>query len=391
MPVNPNIPLSVMTPADAREQQLNNNLKEQQVQINKGRIEEMEAAKGQPNYDEIGKKIDIGMKILSTVHDQASYDRARQLAAQYGIDDLDMLPDQYDPQIIEQLGRATLTFSEQLKMQREDNRMAFDREKFEYGKEKDQQAQQFNQDKLALDQQKQDRLTAQDERKLDLSEKKYELEMRKYMDELDKEEQKAQDPYSNLEPMPIGALKEVRDDVAAIGLSGQINADLSEIIGQIDRGELDLGLFKNMGSQARNFFGNTTEVSRNYDSFIATLNKLRNDSLRLNKGVQTEGDAQRAWDELVKNVNDPQLVRERLEEVRAINQRAAGLRKMSADMVRQNYGRAPLPSLIFDQPAAVGSTGDGFTPVNPGQSLRDMEGGGQEDPITAELRRRGAI
>ena len=396
MTLNPNIPLQAMTPGQAQEQTLQNELRKQQIDKNSREAKAAEQNAGKPNYDEIEKKMDIGMKILSTVKDQASYDRARQLATQYGIDDLDMLPAQYDPAIVEQLGRASMTFAEQIKMQRQEQAMDFDRERFEYGKERDQVDDQYRSEKLDIERGQQSRIENRQERQMALGEKKFDFEMRKYAEELDRMEQEAQNPQSNLDPMPVGALKALREDMTDIGLSGQISADLGVIEQQINDGSLKLGLMQNMGSSARNFVGASDEVSRNYQTFKSTLQKLRNDSLRLNKGVQTEGDAQRAWDELIANTNDAEFVKQRLGEIRAINERAAALKKQGADMTLQNYGRPPMPDLVFDQPAAIGGAGqdEGFSRVDPGAALQDMQGGqpsGGSNAIEEELRRRGLV
>ena len=102
--------------------------------------------------------------------------------------------------------------------------------------------------------------------------------------------------------------------------------------------------------------GLSSDQSRNLASFEANLERLRNESLRLNKGVQTEGDAQRAWNEMVKNLNDPQVVRKRLREIININRRAIDLRKNELDVVRSNFGRRPLQTGNVEsvKPAVVG-------------------------------------
>lgn len=148
MALDPRIILGVQTPGDIQEQTLQNQLRQQQVDQNQRTLEEQEANAGKPDLDEISKKLEIGTKLLSTVRDQASYDRAKQLAQQYGIEDLDMLPDQYDPQIIDQLGRATLTYKEQLDMQRQQQQDAFQQEKFGFEKDKFQKESQLEQQKL---------------------------------------------------------------------------------------------------------------------------------------------------------------------------------------------------------------------------------------------------
>ena len=81
---------------------------------------------------------------------------------------------------------------------------------------------------------------------------------------------------------------------------------------------------------------------------------MRNESLRLNTGVQTDGDAQRAWNELFQNINDTGLVKQRLKEIQGINARAAELQRLRADSVRANYGMAPVDAGAYqNQPAAL--------------------------------------
>ena len=380
MALDPRIPLGVQTPGDIEAQTLQNQLRQQQVQQNQNQLDQQAAQEGQPNLDEIAKKMEIGMKLLSTVKDQASYDRAKALAAQYGIEDLDVLPDQYDPQIVDQLGRATMTYKEQLDLQMQQQKAQFDQEKFGFEKEKFGQQNQLDQQKIALEQQKMGQAaqlsgaqSEQQKRQLEFQNRKLGLDEQKLQQEQIDAEKKAKDPTYGLKPLPATALKMQREEVENIGLSGQISADLGKVISQIDQGKLDLGPVSNVVARGQNAVGMSSENSRNFASFEATLKKLRNDSLRLNKGVQTEGDAQRAWDEILTNINDPALVKQRLTEVQAINERAANLRKMNVDMIRQNYGYPPMADDAYKQPAAIGADA------------------GDEDPITAELRRRGAL
>lgn len=163
----------------------------------------------------------------------------------------------------------------------------------------------------------------------------------------------ANDP--SRKPLPSAALKMQQEALEAMGLVGGINADLGAIQQQVREGKLDLGPMANKISEGRNWAGISSENSRAYASFMSTLEKLRNDSLRLNKGVQTEGDAQRAWNELLANVNDPKLVEQRLGEILAINQRAAELRGLANDSMRANFGHEPMDySQYLNVPAAVG-------------------------------------
>lgn len=155
--------------------------------------------------------------------------------------------------------------------------------------------------------------------------------------------------------LPESAVKEQQAILDKIGTSGGINADLAALEKQIDSGELKLGPMKNLSSQVKNYVGASDDASRNYASFRATLEKMRNDSLRLNNGVQTEGDAKRAWDELLTGINDKNLVKQRLQEIQRINERGANLQKLQVDVMRKNFGAPPLDTgKAFIQPPAVG-------------------------------------
>lgn len=156
--------------------------------------------------------------------------------------------------------------------------------------------------------------------------------------------------------LPVQALRLQQEALDAIGTSRGINADMSSISQQIDTGKLNLGLVQNVGGEIRNRLGVSNEQSRNLASFKATLEKMRNDSLRLNKGVQTEGDSVRAWNELVKNINDPEVVKQRLTEIQLINQRAAELRTQDVNVIRENFGQPPIDLAPYqNQPPAVGA------------------------------------
>jgi hypothetical protein len=139
-------------------------------------------------------------------------------------------------------------------------------------------------------------------------------------------------------PMPVAALKLQDENLESIASASGINSDLSNFVKQIDSGSLNLGFLANALSGAKNFAGMSDEQSRNLQSFKSTLEKMRNASLSLNKGVQTDGDAQRAWNELVTNINDPKVVRQRLIEIQALNARAAKLKMAKNNVLRRNYG-----------------------------------------------------
>ena len=64
--------------------------------------------------------------------------------------------------------------------------------------------------------------------------------------------------------------------------------------------------------------------------------------MRLNKGTQTEGDAVRAWDELLPNIADPKLVKDRLEKIIEYNNAAATEHQKKIGIIRDEYGKSSL-------------------------------------------------
>lgn len=174
--------------------------------------------------------------------------------------------------------------------------------------------------------------------------------------------------------LPTSALKMQQEEIDAIGTASTINADLGQFATMLDKGELKFGPVQNLESRGRNFLGMSTPESRNFASFRTNLERLRNESLRLNKGVQTDGDAQRAWNELFDNLNDPEVVKQRLGEIQRINDRGAALRQMNVDMIRSNYGLDPLDtSNIRNQSPAFGN--------NNKRRMRFNSATGQLEPV----------
>lgn len=145
------------------------------------------------------------------------------------------------------------------------------------------------------------------------------------------------DKPSDAKPLPVGALKLQLDATSALSVAEGVDDLLAGFERQIESGELDLGPVKNLMYRARNASNESTPQSRAYSSFESGLEKLRNDSLRLNAGVQTDGDAQRAWNELMSNINDTELVKKRLAEIRQINARGAELQREKMRQIEQNY------------------------------------------------------
>ncbi len=162
-----------------------------------------------------------------------------------------------------------------------------------------------------------------------------------------KQGQQTGDGYSN-KPLPAAALKMQDEALSAYGAAGNIQTSLDSKLKQMEEGKLKFGPVSNVTNKAMNAAGMSSEESRNYASFMSDLERLRNESLRLNTGVQTDGDAQRAWNELFQNINDTDLVKQRIQEIKSINARGSELQRLRIDGVRSNYNAAPYDFSKYD-------------------------------------------
>ncbi|GGF82189.1 hypothetical protein GCM10007301_47870 [Azorhizobium oxalatiphilum] len=191
-------------------------------------------------------------------------------------------------------------------------------------------------------------------------------------------------------PLPAAALKMQNEDLEIIQAAQSINQQLGNAEAQITSGQLALGPMSNFISGAKNWVGNSDQNSRNYASFIATLEKVRNDSLRLNKGVQTEGDAVRAWNELFQNINDQKLVKQRIKEITGLNQQAMEFRQNRINQIRTNYGHSDLDaaSVVPGAAPTAGAAPQTSQPSQARASADPMEGRTASGPNGQKLIRR---
>ena len=143
-------------------------------------------------------------------------------------------------------------------------------------------------------------------------------------------------------PMPVGIQNQEDKDLDALESADTINQQITGFVGQIDSGKLNFGPIRNALAGVKLAGGVANESDRNFGSFKAGMERLRNDSLRLNAGVQTDGDAQRAWNELFANINDEKFVRQRLVEIAALNRKAIAFKQAKIDLRRSRNGAEPL-------------------------------------------------
>jgi hypothetical protein len=145
-----------------------------------------------------------------------------------------------------------------------------------------------------------------------------------------------------IKPLPASVVKKQDDLLEQADIADNIDEDLGTIQTQLTDGSLELGPLKNKAYELKNWTGYSDAESTLYSNMRTKLEKLRNDSLRLNTGVQTDGDATRAWDEILANMNDTNIVKTRLAEIRRLNQRAKEELYFRVTTIRNEYGKNPL-------------------------------------------------
>lgn len=139
-------------------------------------------------------------------------------------------------------------------------------------------------------------------------------------------------------PLPPAALKELLGVEDAMAAAQNVSGMIKKHADRMRDGQLVVGPVDSIGAQFRTRLGMTNANDVNLNEYRADLTKIVNESLRLNSGVQTEGDAQRAANELM-DANDPATAARALRRLQEYNTRAIELQKRKRDLVRQNYGQ----------------------------------------------------
>lgn len=147
------------------------------------------------------------------------------------------------------------------------------------------------------------------------------------------------------------------EDFFAIDTSGGITQDIGTYIALIDDDKLKFGAVEGLVDSGLSLFGLSDEEGINSAAFDTFLEKLRNDTLRLNKGVQTEGDAQRALNEIIANKNDTDVVRRQLVRLKDLNERAIELRKRNINRRRESQGVEKFDFSDYTTPTTTSDVG----------------------------------
>lgn len=160
-------------------------------------------------------------------------------------------------------------------------------------------------------------------------------------------------------PLPVGALKELLGVEEALGATQVLGDIIGKNRNRLTNGTLDVGPGARIAGRIRTGLNMSNANDVNITELNADKTKIVNESLRLNKGVQTEGDAIRAGEELMA-ANDAQTLKRAFDRLEEINQRAIQLQQRKAALINGNYGRSASPGGI---PSAVEAFGGGAAPV----------------------------
>ncbi|RLK56231.1 hypothetical protein BCL79_0614 [Stenotrophomonas rhizophila] len=148
--------------------------------------------------------------------------------------------------------------------------------------------------------------------------------------------------------LPVGALKELLGIEDALGSTEVLNDIIQKNAERIKNGTLKVGPADTLGANLRTSLNMSTDADVARKEWQADLTKIVNESLRLNKGVQTEGDAQRAAEELM-GASDQKTVASALQRLSGFNRRAVELQQRKQALINGNYGRQPTlgePSVV---------------------------------------------
>jgi hypothetical protein len=170
-----------------------------------------------------------------------------------------------------------------------------------------------------------------------------------------------QDPANKPPPGNVQAAED--KDIEAIGANRSMNMTIDDVINRIDKGSLKLGAWKNLWHEGELLLGTSSPEAVEYSTFMQGMKKMQNDILILHNGVQTEGDAKRALQQIITNPTDEKSVKANLTELKKLNDRARVLRKQMLDIRRQRNRMAPLDPATLDIPDAAPQPEE-FTPTD---------------------------
>lgn len=162
---------------------------------------------------------------------------------------------------------------------------------------------------------------------------------------------------------PASISRAIEDYREAVDSTAQTISRIDRMVGVLDRGELRMGLARNLSNRAQLLLGDgfMSNEARNFAELQGLVRNMQNALLILNKGVQTDGDADRALAEIMQG-GDAATVRRSLEIARREIQRRQMTARRSMVELSSTYGTdqgmpAPAPSAARGRTSGRTSTG----------------------------------
>ena len=171
------------------------------------------------------------------------------------------------------------------------------------------------------------------------------------------EQEKAKKAEKKSENKLSGTLQNSEgDDIDAIVSLDNINKDANLYDGLIENKKLKFGVIDNLDDWFAGVTGRQGEEEINSSNFNTFIQKLANDSLKLAKGVQTEGDAQRVKKELLDayDSNNSKVIQDKLRKIIQFNQRSMELRKKQISIRRDGQNVKPFDFKILENNSDIG-------------------------------------
>jgi hypothetical protein len=152
---------------------------------------------------------------------------------------------------------------------------------------------------------------------------------------LEKEKQN----YQKGDPPPAGIVKQRNDYRDKVAVFDNTSKSVDEVIASLDSGELKLNLANNLLYKAQLATGvSVSKEALAYQRMMTLLETVRNAKLQANVGVQTDGDAERAMNELLYGKGDAKAVSAAFRVVKRNLQDVRGHYNTQATDLEDQYG-----------------------------------------------------
>lgn len=169
-------------------------------------------------------------------------------------------------------------------------------------------------------------------------------------------------------PIPVGALNKLLEVEEALGGTNVLGDIIAKNQQRLKNGSLNVGPAASFVGRIRTGLGMAGANDVNLSELNADKTKIVNESLRLNKGVQTEGDAQRAGEELMA-ANDEATLMRAFDRLSQINARGVELQRNKQNIINSNYGRQSDEDTLGYRPSAAAARAPGL-PAAPAQAVQ---------------------